>query len=253
MGRPPGDGRWRRRTNFMTSTHALAAESGSPVPFATSRNFLLISGIASSVLYVVVDVLASLLWEGYSYSSQAFSELTAIEAPTRRLMVYGNAIPYTLLVLAFAVGVWASAGHKRALRVAAGFLAAYAIAGFIGGVVFPMHSRGTQTTITTADAMHIVATSVGLIFMLLFIGFGAAAFGNRFRLYSIGTLLLLILGGAYSYWAAFSRMAAQLPTPGMGVMERINIYATMLWVAMLAIVLLRIPRVRPFYRGSARL
>lgn len=228
-------------------TSALAAPTA-PVRVAAPsslRTVLLVCGIVSSLLYVAVDILAARQWEGYSYTAQAFSELTAIEAPTRTLMVVGNAIPYSLLVLAFAVGVWASAGRKRALRVTADLLVAYTVAGFMGGVVFPMHSRGTHTTMTLTDTMHIVFTTVGVLSMLLFIGFGAAAFGKRFRLYSIGTLLLLVLGAAYAYWAAFSQMAAQLPTPGMGVMERINIYATMLWMAVLATALLRAQIQRP--------
>jgi hypothetical protein len=209
------------------------------------RTVWLACGILSSLLYVGVDIFAAGQWEGYSYTAQAFSELTAIEAPTRPLMVFANAIPYSLLVVAFAVGVWASAGRSRALCVTAGLLVAYAVAGFIGGVVFPMHARGTQTTMTLTDTMHIVFTTAGLLFMLLFIGFGAAAFGKRFRIYSIWTIVLLVLGGAYSYWAAFSQMAADLPTPGMGVMERINIYATMLWVGVLAAALLRVHLERP--------
>jgi hypothetical membrane protein len=217
-------------------TYAIAPPAPPPRSAAPSplRKALLACGILSSLLYVGVDVLAARQWEGYSYTAQAFSELTAIEAPTRPLMVFANAIPYSLLVLAFAAGVWVSAGRKRALRLTAGLLVAYTIAGVMGGIVFPMHSRGTQAAMTLTDTMHIAFTSAGLVFMLLFIGSGAAAFGTRFRLYSIGTIVLLVLGGAYAYWAAFSQMAADLPTPGMGVMERINIYATMLWVAVLA-------------------
>jgi hypothetical protein len=198
---------------------------------------LFVCGILSSLLYVGVDIFASMQWEGYSYASQAFSELTAIEAPTRYLMLFGNAIPYSLLVMAFAVGVWASAGQKRTLRIVAGLLVTYTVAGFIGGVIFPMHSRG-QTTMTLTDTMHIVATIAQVFSMLLFIGFGAAAFGKWFRLYSIGTILLLILGGTLAGLDG-SRMAAGLPTPWMGITERINIYASMLWVVVLAIILLR--------------
>jgi hypothetical membrane protein len=107
---------------------------GSAVPrHLMVRKVLLVCGILSSLLYVGIDILAAMQWEGYSYTSQAFSELTAIEAPTRPLMVFGNAIPYSLLVMAFAVGVWASAGRKRALRIVAGLLVAYTVAGFIGG------------------------------------------------------------------------------------------------------------------------
>jgi hypothetical protein len=74
--------------------------------------------------------------------------------------------------------------------------------------------------------------------ILLFIGFGATAGGKWFRLYSIVTIVLVILFGA---WAGLegARMAAQLPTPWMGVKERINVYGTMLWVLVLATILLR--------------
>jgi hypothetical protein len=51
------------------------------------RNLLLICGILSSLLYVGTDILAGTLWEGYSFTSQAVSELSAIGAPTRPLVV----------------------------------------------------------------------------------------------------------------------------------------------------------------------
>jgi hypothetical protein len=212
------------------------------------RKILLVCGILSSLLYVGIDIFAAMQWESYSYTSQAFSELTAIEAPTRPLMVFGNAIPYSLLVVGFAVGVWASAGRKRSLRIVAGLLVAYTVAGFIGGGVFPMHSRG-QTTMTLTDTLHIVATIDGVLSMLLLIGFGAAAFGKWFRLYSIGTILLLVLGGTLAGLDG-SRLAAGLPTPWMGVTERINIYASMLWVLVLAIVLLRAEKGQASIDGS---
>jgi hypothetical protein len=70
------------------------------------RKILLGCGVVSSVLYVVTDVLGTLRYPGYSYADRWFSELTAQGAPTRPLMVALDGIPYTLLVAAFAVGVW---------------------------------------------------------------------------------------------------------------------------------------------------
>jgi hypothetical protein len=61
--------------------------------------------------------------------------------------------------------------------------------------------------------------------MLLAIGFGAAAFGKRFRLYSIATFLMLLLGGVLTGLDQ-PRLAANLPTPWMGVWERISISLT---------------------------
>jgi hypothetical protein len=79
---------------------------------------------------------------------------------------------------------------------------------------------------------------VTVLLMLLAIGFAATAFGKRFRLYSIGTIVLLLVFGALTGLDA-SRLEANLPTPWMGVWERINIYAYMLWVVVLATALLR--------------
>lgn len=202
---------------------------------ALLRRVLLICGVVSSLFYVGADIFAAMQWEGYSYTDQAFSELTAIGAPTRLLMVWLASI-WGVLVIAFGLGVGASAGLNRALRITGVLLVANVVAGFGGGIFFPMHLRGTG--VTTSDTMHIVFTTAEVLFLVLSIGFGAAAQGKRFRLYSIVTIVVLILFGA---WAGSegSQIAAGLPTPWFGIKERINIYASMLWVLVFAITLLR--------------
>lgn len=54
---------------------------------STLLKVLLICGIVSSVLYVSTNILAGMLWEGYSFTSQVISELSAIGAPTRLLAI----------------------------------------------------------------------------------------------------------------------------------------------------------------------
>jgi hypothetical protein len=76
------------------------------------------------------------------------------------------------------------------------------------------------------------------LFIVLAMGFGATLLGKRFRYYSYGTIATLIVFGVSASLQA-GRMAANQPTPWMGIEKRINIYATMLWVAVLAIGLLR--------------
>jgi hypothetical protein len=51
------------------------------------RKALLVSGVLASLLYLGTDVLAALLYEGYSYTDQTVSELSAIGSPTRHLVV----------------------------------------------------------------------------------------------------------------------------------------------------------------------
>jgi len=73
---------------------------------------------------------------------------------------------------------------------------------------------------------------------MLALGFGAAAFGKRFRAYSIATMVIVFGCGAWTGTYAPS-MQANLPTPWAGVWERMDTTAFMLWVAVLATMLLR--------------
>ena len=209
------------------------------------RKILLGCGIASSVLYIVVDLLGTLQYPGYRYTEQQFSELTAAGSPVRPLMIALNVIPYTLLVVAFAMGVWTSARPKRAGRITGAMLLGYAAFGMAGGAVFPMKPREALAAGegTLRNTMHIPATMVMSLFILLAMGFGATLLGKRFRYYSYATIAILIVFGVLTSLQA-GKMVADEPTPWMGLTERINIYATMLWVAVLAIGLLRAQKPR---------
>ncbi|HEY7681662.1 MAG TPA: DUF998 domain-containing protein [Gemmatimonadales bacterium] len=199
------------------------------------RKALLVCGILSSLVYAGADVLGGIRYEGYGFTSQTISELAAIGAPSRPLVV-PLSITYDVLVIAFGLGVWGSAGRKRPLRFTAGLLVGLGVIGFAAPFA-PMHVRGAELTLT--DTMHIVLTSVTVLLILLAIGFGAIAFGKRFRLYSIGTILILLVFGTLAGLDG-PRLAANLPTPWMGVYERINIYGYLLWVVVLAITLWRV-------------
>ena len=80
------------------------------------------------------------------------------------------------------------------------------------------------------------------LFFVLAVGFGSTLLGKRFRYYSYGILTLIVFGVLTSLQVG--QMEANQPTPWMGVEERINIYATMIWVAVLAIGLLRAQKAR---------
>jgi hypothetical protein len=200
-----------------------------------ARKALLICGIVSSLLYVAMNVVVATKWDDYSYSSQTVSELSAIGAPTRSLWVSLGFV-YSLLVAAFGCGVWVSARRNRPLRLVGSLLAAYGIIG-LGWPLAPMHLRGAELTLT--DTMHIIFSMVTVLLMLLAIGYGAVAFGKRFRLYSIATIVILAAFGALTGMDA-PRIAANLPTPWIGVWERINISVFLIWVVVLATTLLRV-------------
>jgi menaquinone-dependent protoporphyrinogen oxidase len=83
-----------------------------------------------------------------------------------------------------------------------------------------------------------VFAGVTSLFILLSIGFGAAALGRRFRLYSIATLAALVVFGTLTFLDA-PRIGANLPTPWLGLIERLNLGTYLLWVVVLSVGLLR--------------
>ena len=195
---------------------------------------LLICGILSSLLYGAMNIFVPMQFEGYSSASQTVSELSAIGAPTRPIWVPLGAI-YTLLFAAFGLGVLMSAGKSRPLRITAVLIIVYGVIS-LAWPFAPMHLRGAEFTLT--DAMHIALGMVTILLMLLMIGFGAAAFGKPFRIYSISSLVILLAFGALTGMDA-PRIKENLPTPWIGVWERIFIGVFLLWIVVLAIALLQ--------------
>jgi hypothetical protein len=203
--------------------------------FAKAGALLLGCGVASSVLYAVTDLLAGLRYDGYSFKTQAVSELSASGAPTRPLVV-GLFTPYNALVMALGVGVWVASRRTRTGRLAGAALIGSAVVGEVTTLFFPMDQRGAEETLR--GSMHPPLTAVMSLFIVAAMICAAALPGRRFRLYSIATILTLaVFGGLAARYAP--QIEAGEPTPWLGVLERINIYAYLLWVAVVAIALLR--------------
>jgi hypothetical protein len=217
------------RTRAQDNRRAIpAVEHGGSL-----QRWLLACGIAGAVLYPLADIVAATRYPGFSYRDQAVSELFAIGAPTSALVVPLFSISSALLFL-FAIGIWLSANGQRRVRSMAVMMALNTVDALLLWNFFPMHMRGSQPTFT--DTMH------GLLaidpFLLAAVVLGAIAFRGWFRVYTVTTIVfttvLAIAGLSY-----VSAVIANQPTPWMGAIERAAQYATNLWYAVLALMLLR--------------
>ena len=201
-----------------------------------ARKFLLICGVVSSLWYLAINIIVPMYYAGYSSATQTVSELSAIGAPTRVLWTLLG-VPYPLLFTAFGWGVRLSAEGNRHLRIAGSLIIIYSIL-----IIYwpPMNMREVLASGggTLSDTLHIGWAMMTLLFNITLMGFGAAALGKRFRLYTIVTFVVYLVFGILTTMQA-PGVQANLPTPGIGVWERVNIVASMLWVIVFSIILLR--------------
>lgn len=202
----------------------------------TVRKFLLACGVVSSLFYVVTVSLVAMRWEGYSATSQAISELFAIGAPSRSFAA-PLLVVYSLLIYAFGVGIWQSAGASRLLRVAGVLIIAKEVFGVVATVVTPMHVRGMEVNLS--DTLHAAFTAVGVFLcMLPAMVLGAITLGKRFRIFTVVIILIFVVTAIWAFSDA-DRIGANLPTPWLGLQERITSFSYMLWIAVLSITRLR--------------
>lgn len=213
-----------------------------PHPHATWRpavrgalqETLFVAGLLSSVVYVGFDLIAAARYPGYNLVDQAISELSAIGAPTAALWAWMGPI-YGVLFVAFTIGVLRAGQGNPALRRAGWIMLAFVGWGMLWPL-FPMHQRGAERT--TSDIGHIVLSVGSSLLIVGFIGSGASALGKRFRVWSIASAFVYFVTfiGTFSY---VTRVDAGAPTPWLGLVERVMIYSYLLWIAVLAVALLR--------------
>lgn len=202
-----------------------------------TRRSLLLCGVLSPLLYALADALAGMQWKGYSFRDQTISELGAIGAPSRPLFSILLIVVY-LLLLAFGLGVWQSAGASRRIRVVGALLLALAVMALTIGQFVPMRLRGSDQGLT--GTLHLIEGAAAMVMVVTAMGFAATALDRRFRFYTIATIAVMLAFGAWS-GADAPRIEAGLATPWVGVKERIFWYAYQLWFLVLALTLLRQP------------
>lgn len=203
---------------------------------SSMRKALLSCGILSSAWYVAISIFVPMLYEGYDQATFTVSELSAIGAPTRIAWVL-LALFYPLFLVAFGWGVLAVSKGNHKLRVAGSLIIVYGVLNFYWP---PMHQREVigagGGTIT--DSLHIIWAMITLLFNMLLMGFGKAALGKSFRIYTMITWVIFIVFGFLTFLES-PGIEANLPTPYIGLWELINMGVFMLWMVVFSINLLQ--------------
>jgi hypothetical membrane protein len=199
------------------------------------RKILLICGILSPALYAIADWVAGTRLEGYSFRDQTISELGAIGSPSQPLFSALLMVVYGLMV-AFGIGIRKAAGQNRRLRIVGALFIAVAVMALTVGQLAAMRTRGSEQGF--AGAMHLAEGLAAMLMIFSGMGIAASTLGKGFRRYTIATIVVSLAFAAWSL-AEAPRIEQGLPTPWVGVKERIFWYGYQSWYAVLALRLLR--------------
>jgi hypothetical protein len=217
----------RRVGEFTLSMTQVQAQ----VDIRKKAEWLLACGYGAAAVNVIQNIVTVALHPNYDWLSQTVSELSAVDAPTRPLWLVLS-IPYGILMFLFGLGIWRIAKGRNLLRIAAGAILLEMV---IGAFWPPMHEREVIAAGggTLTDTLHIVFTAIWGV--LMFVAIICAGIDGRgwFRWFSVVCLLVMIVFGIFTSGLA-PAMTQNQPTPMMGVWERINIAAYLIWLAVLS-------------------
>ncbi len=221
-----------------TSPHTTRDAWHSALSIRFPAKVLVAAGMLMFAWYIIMDVIATLRYDGYSYTDWTISELSAVGAPTRTMWI-AMGVVYQLLGFAFAFGVLQMAGHHRKIRIAGWLLLVSAVVG-TGWWFAPMHQRAVLAADggDWRDTMHLVLAGVSSLEYFAIMGVAAFAFGRNFRVYTFAAIAVMLVFGMLMNLQV-GDVAKDNPTPWLGIWERITVEGAMLWQAVFAAVLIR--------------
>lgn len=191
---------------------------------------LLLCGILAPLVYLGTDRLAGSLLEGYSFSAQSMSDLSASGSPVRSLVVGLTCVACALMV-AFAIGVWRAANGALPVRGVAVLLVANAVLGLVATLFFPTRYAERPAFGTPG----VILMFLGVVCFVLAMVVGAIAFGGWMKVLSIaipvGYVVLAVLRFATAAPATDARSL-------IGTQERTMAFSFLFWVVALAVNLL---------------
>jgi hypothetical protein len=196
------------------------------------RKVLLACGPLSALIYIGWHELAALQWEGYSRISNAISELHFTGTPSKSFLDPWQGWVDSALLAVFGIGIWLSAQGSRSLRVIGAVM-------IVPAAMIPLWMIFGEASL----AAHLAFVGVGILCWLVAMGFGAAALGKRFRIYSLVSLGLVVGFFALGFSYVPEANAGQ-PTPFLGLFERIGFSAYFVWLTVLAVALWRRPTIK---------
>lgn len=199
----------------------------------TILNYLSLTGILAVVFYVLHDVVGAQFYPGYNFLSQAVSDLTASDAPSR-VVAGGLSSVYGIfsVISSMAVVLLVKDQLNKTLRVGIYLFAVMNLISNIGYSLFPLSTSGYAATFQ--DVMHLYVVTMLVVLLsissLILIIVGGLK-GKKIKFQSLSYIamvaLLLMMSGA---------ILSNIVDPSIfGLVERFSTYSAVLFTGVLGV------------------
>jgi len=187
-------------------------------------------GMIGAIFYFLHVIFGRIFYEGYNPFTQAISDLTADNSPSKNIAVIFSRI-YGIFTIIFSIGFFAYFKDKINIIVKNGsciFIIMTTISS-IGYTLFPLSESGYAGTFQ--DKMHILVTILVVVstivsIILFIIGFLKTKMYKYMGIISFCTLIILLTGAV---------LVNIVPKEYFGLAERINVYSIIIYTGILSL------------------
>lgn len=182
----------------------------------------ILSGMVSSIVYVLHVFIGAILWNEYTSIKQPISDLTGEGAPNAELLRVFTGI-YGILASFFAISLYVVLRNRVNRTSKNGIILLFVMefTSLVGYSLFPLDK--THAGMTFQNTMHIIITGVVVITTIgstFLIGMGFRKIQSMKKL----GLFVIVCGVIITISGASTGFVVSMNIPILGVIERINIF-----------------------------
>ncbi len=199
-------------------------------PTRSLRALMVGFGALAVISYALHVVFGRLGYDGYDWLSQAISDLTADDSPSRVVARWFSGLygAFSVIALTISLTIWREHGTKTE-RLGVMLFTMMLFISAVGYALFPLTAAGYSGTFR--DVMHMVVTVLVVALTIaslitLIIGYHKTGRVTAFRV-SLGALLALMVSAV---------LTGLVPAAYFGVAERVSVYTVVLYMMFLVVI-----------------